>query len=67
MIVKNSSPEKFEKYLRKLIEVKRADASEDYLIINAWNEWSEGAMLEPSEHEKDKYLQAIKNVKNMGE
>ena len=63
MIVKNSTPEKFEKYFRKLLECTRKDVSKDYLIINAWNEWGEGAMLEPTEKDKYDYLEAIKRVK----
>lgn len=63
MIVKGSSPEKFEKNLKKLIESKRQDASEEYVVINAWNEWSEGAMLEPTQHDGFGYLEAIKKAK----
>jgi len=62
MIVKNATPKKFKKYLKKLIDNKRQDASDEYLVINAWNEWSEGAMLEPSEHFKYAYLEAIRDV-----
>lgn len=62
MIVKNGTPEKFEDYLDKLVKMKRKDTSSDYLIINAWNEWGEGAMLEPSEQDGYKYLEAIKSV-----
>ncbi len=64
MIIKNSTPEKFETYLRQLVHTKRKDASQDYLIINAWNEWSEGAMLEPTEHLQYRYLEAVRNVVN---
>ncbi len=63
MIVKNGTPQNFEKNLKRLIKNKRKDASLDYLVINAWNEWSEGAMLEPSEHFHYGYLEAIQNVK----
>ena len=62
MIVRNNSPEKFGKYLNLLINNNRKDASNDFIVINAWNEWSEGAMLEPSKEWGFKYLQEIKRV-----
>lgn len=64
MIVKNATPKKFEQNLSNLIAKKRKDASDEYLVINAWNEWSEGAMLEPTTHQKFAYLEAIRNAKN---
>lgn len=62
MIVKKNSSEKFERYFRKLISSNRKDTSNDFIIVNAWNEWSEGAMLEPSKSDGLRYLQSIKRV-----
>ncbi|NMM99396.1 glycoside hydrolase family 99-like domain-containing protein [Bifidobacterium olomucense] len=65
MIVKGATPEKFGKYLHLLINQVRKDTRNDYLIINAWNEWSEGAFLEPSEEYQYRYLKALNdNIKD---
>lgn len=60
MIVKGASPEKFRKYFSQLInEATRPDVSQDFVIINAWNEWGEGAILEPSKKDGYGYLEAV--------
>ena len=64
MIVKNNTPENFGKNLNLLINNNRKDASNDFLIINAWNEWSEGAYLEPDKKNKYDYLNEIKKIRN---
>lgn len=61
LIMRGSSPEKFEKYLKQLIEDNKRNYDNNFLIINAWNEWAEGAILEPTEENKFGYLEAIKN------
>ena len=51
-----SSPNKFYQYLSSLIRKERSEI----LFINAWNEWAEGAYLEPDKKFEFGYLEAIK-------
>ncbi|MDF2588869.1 MAG: putative glycosyltransferase [Anaerocolumna sp.] len=63
IILKDSSPKQFGKYLKRLLASQRKDASNDYIIINAWNEWGEGANLEPSKQYGEEYLNELINAK----
>ena len=60
-IVKNNTPENFEK---ALWEAKQfADAHQVSLItVNSWNEWTETSYLEPDDLYEYGYLKAIKKV-----
>lgn len=60
-IIINSQYEKFEKYLRKLCRVCRENHKE-YLFLTAWNEWGEGAYLEPDKDNGYNYLEALKKA-----
>ncbi len=57
----NSSPNNFKIYFDKLVK-RVKENGEEYMIINAWNEWGEGAHLEPDEEYKFGYLEAVKDV-----
>ena len=63
MIIKGATPEKFERYLSELMVYSRKDVSDKYLVINAWNEWSEGAYLEPDKHNGFGFLEAIRGAR----
>jgi hypothetical protein len=60
-ITKGASPEKFERYFSKLVNHTRTDQL-DINVINAWNEWGEGAILEPTQQSQYRWLEAVKNV-----
>lgn len=60
----NISPENFGNAL-DIIKRKIKNHDDKFIFINAWNEWSEGAYLEPDETNKFKYLEVIKNKINL--
>jgi len=63
IIIKNSTPRKFGQYLDRLVSSPRKGSSNDIVVLNAWNEWGEGAMLEPTEQEGFAYLEQVRLVK----
>ena len=62
LIIKGSTPEKFKKYLSFQIKKSKEIYNSEILFINAWNEWAEGAHLEPDKKRGIKYLEMIKNI-----
>lgn len=61
LVYTGTTPELFEKTLRTLRSAKES-CPVDFVYVNAWNEWGEGAYLEPDETDKYAYLEAVKRV-----
>ncbi|NOR88309.1 MAG: glycosyltransferase, partial [Bacteroidales bacterium] len=60
----NSSPGKYQNFLKKQIDLTKEEQSgdEQLVFINAWNEWAEGAHLEPDMKYGHAWLEATKNA-----
>lgn len=61
MVVSGASPEGFAHGIQQLSRAERKDASSEYIVVNAWNEWGEGAMLEPTSQLGFAYLEALQS------
>jgi lipopolysaccharide biosynthesis protein len=58
-VVAGSTPEKFGGYIKRQLTAATRDGSE-FVFVNAWNEWAEGAYLEPDERHGSAYLEQLK-------
>lgn len=62
-IYKGASPESFYTGLSGLVDtMPRRNLPENFIFLNAWNEWSEGAYLEPDERYGYRYLEAVEKA-----
>jgi glycosyltransferase involved in cell wall biosynthesis len=59
-----STPEVYGRWLEKVVRETAARPGDDdqFVFINAWNEWAEGAALEPSRGDGRAYLEATREV-----
>jgi hypothetical protein len=59
VIYVNSTPDRYERWLRAVVGRQRASARpSDPVFVNAWNEWAEGCHLEPCQRWGRAYLEA---------
>lgn len=63
LIYHNSTPELYRQWLAHVVaSFKPFSKEENFIFINAWNEWAEGNHLEPCQKWGDAYLQATRTV-----
>jgi glycosyltransferase involved in cell wall biosynthesis len=60
LVITGSTPQKYEAWITELIQRSKRQPffGEPVICINAWNEWCEGAYLEPDLHFGSAYLNA---------
>jgi lipopolysaccharide biosynthesis protein len=64
-IVAGASAEAYGAWVRRAARVAvTAETPEPLLFVNAWNEWAEGAVLEPTENRGSSFLEAHRSAIN---
>jgi lipopolysaccharide biosynthesis protein len=62
-ILTGSTPELYERWLRAAIErFQPPSPQENFVFVNAWNEWAEGCHLEPCQRWGRAYLEATRRA-----
>jgi len=61
LLLHGSNPQLFQKWLESSIDYSQQTLADDrqFIVINAWNEWGEGAHLEPDTRFGYSYLNAV--------
>ena len=63
VIFKGASPELYGKWLKHIVKsFKPYSANENFIFINAWNEWAEGNHLEPCQQWGMQYLEITRKI-----
>jgi lipopolysaccharide biosynthesis protein len=65
IIFENATPTKYGKWLKTIVSrFQPYSKDENFIFINAWNEWAEGNHLEPCRKWGQKYLEETANALN---
>ena len=59
--MRGGTPEKFGRYMEQLLRIAQAHGQE-YAFVTAWNEWGEGAYLEPDTWHGSAWLEALQQA-----
>ena len=59
LVLDGSTPELFERWCRTVAARLHPDPDLDLVFVNSWNEWAEGAQLEPDRRWGEAYLEAL--------
>lgn len=62
LIFIDSNPQDFKKWLVNALSRESYSPEENFVFINAWNEWAEGNHLEPDQRWGRQYLEATKRA-----
>ena len=61
-VLAGTSPDLYEGWLRQVLARGTASSTEAVVFVNAWNEWAEGAHLEPCQRWGRGYLEATRRA-----
>jgi hypothetical protein len=62
-VVVGNTPQQFERLLHAAAEHSQRDPRRPFaIVINAWNEWTEGSYLLPEQRCGTQYVEAIRRV-----
>jgi Glycosyltransferase WbsX len=65
LIFEGSTPELFQNYVSKAVELVRDRPRDKRLVfLKAWNEWAEGNYVEPDSNFGHRYLDAMRRALN---